>query len=196
MRRPIVWISLAGALIVAAAIVAITSTDEPVADRGAGNPQPAAVDFDRVLEEAPPPLAALYAQGDRLIPGGVDELHRQLIAVRGHPAVVNAWASWCGPCRFEFPHFQEAAARVGDRVAFIGVDTDDSDDAANTFLDQLPLPYPSVTDPDRQIFDEYEVRFALPATGFYNARGELQFVKQGPYESADALEADIHRYLG
>ena len=83
---------------------------------------------------------------------------------------------------------------MGKKVAFLGVDTDDSDAAARDYLNELPLPYPSISDPGRDIFDEYRVRFGLPATGFYNADGKLVFVKQGPYESTDDLLADIKRY--
>jgi cytochrome c biogenesis protein CcmG/thiol:disulfide interchange protein DsbE len=162
-------------------------------DSEAGNPESAAVDYQRALAGAPAPLAKLYDQGDTLIPGGVDELQAQLDALRGHPVVVNAWASWCGPCRFEFPFFQEAAAQYGERVAFLGVDSYDSDAAAETFLEELPLPYPSVTDPDRQIFDEWDLR-GLPATAFYDSKGERVYVRPGPYRDKEELIADLERY--
>lgn len=162
-------------------------------DAGAGNPQSAATDYEKALAGAPPALARLYANGDELIDGGADELHSQLAALDGHPAVVNVWASWCGPCRLEFPAFQKVSAERGDEVAFIGVDTDDSDAAARTFLEELPLPYPSVTDPDQQLKREYELR-GYPATAFYDAGGELRYVKQGPYTSVGELEADIDKY--
>jgi cytochrome c biogenesis protein CcmG, thiol:disulfide interchange protein DsbE len=162
-------------------------------DSGAGNPDSAAVDYEKALADAPPPLAKLYAQGDALIPGGVDEVQRQLDALRGHPVVVNAWASWCGPCRFEFPFFQEVAAQYGERVAFLGIDSYDSDAAAETFLDELPLPYPSVTDPDRDIWQEWDVR-GLPATAFYDSKGELVYVRPGPYRDKEELIAELERY--
>jgi cytochrome c biogenesis protein CcmG, thiol:disulfide interchange protein DsbE len=162
-------------------------------DSDAGNPESAAVDYDKALADAPRSLAKLYDQGDALIPGGVDELQRQLDALRGHPAVVNAWASWCGPCRSEFPFFQEVAARYGERVAFLGVDSYDSDAAAETFLDELPLPYPSITDPDRDVWGEWNIP-GLPATAFYDSKGERVYVRPGPYESAEDLIADVERY--
>jgi cytochrome c biogenesis protein CcmG, thiol:disulfide interchange protein DsbE len=162
-------------------------------DSGAGNPESAAGDYDKALADAPPALAKLYDQGDALIPGGVDELRRQLEALRGHPVVVNAWASWCGPCRFEFPFFQEVAARYGERVAFLGVDSYDSDAAAETFLEELPLPYPSVTDPDREVWQEWDVR-GLPATAFYDSKGERVHVRPGPYSDEAELIADLERY--
>jgi len=162
-------------------------------DSGSGNPQSERIDFKQALAGAPAPLAKLYANGDALVPGGLDELNSKLASVRGYPAVVNVWASWCGPCRFEFPDLQKVASERGKKVAFIGVDTDDSDDAAATFLDELPLPYPSITDPDKQVFDEYNLR-GLPATAFYDSAGELQYVKQGPYTSEEQLRADIDKY--
>jgi cytochrome c biogenesis protein CcmG/thiol:disulfide interchange protein DsbE len=162
-------------------------------DAGAGNPQSAAPDYEKALADAPPALARLYANGDQLIAGGADQLHSQLAALDGHPAVVNVWASWCGPCRLEFPAFQEISAERGDEVAFIGVDADDTDPAARGFLDELPLPYPSVTDPDQQLKSELHLR-GYPATAFYDSGGKLTFLKQGPYTSTAQLEADIDKY--
>ena len=52
--------------------------------------------------------------------GGTDAFRRQLAALRGYPVVVNKWASWCGPCRFEFPFFQRLVTKRGKQVAFLG----------------------------------------------------------------------------
>ena len=195
MRRPLIWISVAAVLIGAAAIVAVTSTDEGSGDPGSANPSSAGIDYDRALADAPPALERLYANGDELIAGGADELHDRIAALRGHPVVVNVWASWCGPCRSEFPDFQRVSAKLGDEVAFIGVDTYDDDDAARTFLDELPLPYPSVTDPDEDVKQELDL-VGLPGTAFYDAEGKRVYVKQGPYTSAEELRADVERYAG
>ena len=46
----------------------------------------------------------------------------RLSSYRGHPLVINYWASWCGYCIAEMPGFQKAYERVGSDVAFIGVD--------------------------------------------------------------------------
>ena len=173
----------------------IASGGDEVADPGAGNPESKATDYEAALAGAPPPLAALYEQGDELIPGALDAYRAELAKLEGHPVVVNLWASWCGPCRFEFPAFQQVAADRGTKVAFLGVDTFDNDEAARTFLEDLPLPYPSVTDPDKEVWNELEVR-GLPATAFYDPKGELQYLHQGPYSSPEDLEADLDKYLG
>jgi cytochrome c biogenesis protein CcmG, thiol:disulfide interchange protein DsbE len=151
-------------------------------------------DYERALAGAPKPLADLYADGDRLLSGGTEAFERRLADLRGYPVVVNKWASWCGPCREEFPHFQRLSARLGKRVAFIGVDADDSNEAATTFLEEYPVPYPSYTDPDQDLSREIGATVGFPATVFYDAGGERVFVKQGQYASQADLAADIRRY--
>jgi cytochrome c biogenesis protein CcmG/thiol:disulfide interchange protein DsbE len=164
---------------------------------GGGHQGGAPPDYAKVLAGAPPPLATLYEQANRLLPGGVDAYEERIVALRGYPVVVNVWASWCGPCRFEFPHFQRAAARYGKRVAFLGVDKQDSDDLAATFLREEPVPYPSYTDPDEEIAESVGDGGAtrgLPATAFYDRGGEVVFLKLGPYSEEAELRADIERF--
>ncbi|MEO8092446.1 MAG: TlpA disulfide reductase family protein [bacterium] len=147
------------------------------------------------LDAAPPQLQAIREQGNQLLDGGTRAFGARLDDLRGTPVVVNKWASWCGPCRAEFPHFQSVADEIGGEVAFLGVDSNDSADAAETFLSRLPLPYPSYLDPDQEINKQFlDSAVAFPATGFFRASGELAYVKLGQYESAEALAADIERY--
>ena len=153
-----------------------------------------APDYDQALAGAPPPLAKLYEQANRLLPGGTDGFERQLAALRGYPVVVNKWASWCGPCRVETPWFQRLSARLGERIAFLGVDSDDSSAAAGDFLREFPLPYPSFSDPDEEIAEAMKATIGFPATAFYDSSGELAYVHQGQYASIDDLTADIERY--
>src|SRR4029079_5395393 len=111
-----------------------------------------------------------------------------------YPVVVNVWASWCVPCRQEFPVLQQLFARYGKRVAFLGVHSDDSADAAATFLRENPVPYPSYTDPDKQLAETVGVRLGFPDTAFYDENGKLVYLKQGPYSEDSELEADVRRY--
>lgn len=150
-------------------------------------------DYERALAGAPAPLAALYAQANELLPGGIEAYEKRIESLAGYPVVVNAWASWCGPCRYEFPMLQELSARYGKRIAFIGIDSEDDADAARTFLEQEPVPYPSYSDPDKAIFDSLGAR-GFPDTAFYDRDGELVYLKQGQYADEAALEEDIRRY--
>jgi thiol-disulfide isomerase/thioredoxin len=150
-------------------------------------------DYGRALAGSPPPLAALHRQGIELLGGGQDAYEKRIEALRGYPVVVNVWASWCGPCRFEFPTLQRLSAKYGKRVAFLGVDTQDSDDAARTFLSEAPVPYPSYTDPGGDIKESLGDSFGLPDTALYDRKGELAYLKQGPYSEGSDLRADIER---
>jgi thiol-disulfide isomerase/thioredoxin len=161
---------------------------------GGGTSTAKAPDYKQALAGAAKPLAKLYAQGDRLVSGGTSAFGSQLRALRGHPVVVNVWASWCEPCRMEFPYLQRLSAKYGKRVAFVGVDTNDNDAAARTFLAELPLPYPSYTDPNKDIAQSVGATVGLPDTVYYDASGKQVFVKQGQYASEGDFAADIKRY--
>lgn len=161
-------------------------------DSGTGADAPS---YDAALERAPKELAALYANGPELIEGGRPAFEDTLASVEGYPVVVNAWGSWCGPCREEFPYFQGQAAERLDEVAFLGIDTEDSPDAYETFIRDYPIPYPSVADPDGEYAEWTNPSLiGLPNTLFYDAEGELVYSHFGPYESEEDLAADIERY--
>ena len=151
-------------------------------------------DYPTALAGSPAPLAALHKQADRLLGGGVDAYEARIAALAGYPIVTNVWASWCGPCREEFPTLQKLSARYGRKVAFLGVNSKDGDDTAATFLEEAPLSYPSYTDPDGRIATSLGTVGGLPDTAFYNQAGELCFLKQGQYAKQSELEADVRRY--
>ncbi len=143
---------------------------------------------------ASPPLVEIYDQSNELLPGGPDAFKERLAELKGSPVVVNKWASWCGPCREEFPYFQRQARERGGKVAFLGVNSGDNDGAAKKFLDQYPVPFPSYLDGDVTVAKEFEGALAWPTTAFYDSKGKLANVHQGVYEDEAALAADIERY--
>ena len=144
------------------------------------------------LAGAPAPLAALYEQPNTILDSGFD---RRIDELKGHPIVINKWASWCRPCRAEFPIFQRVATERGKEVAFLGVNAADKRPAAEKFLGERPLPYPSYEDPDEDIARELKAAKFFPMTVFVDSSGKTAFVKAGEYTSAAELEADIDKYL-
>jgi cytochrome c biogenesis protein CcmG/thiol:disulfide interchange protein DsbE len=146
------------------------------------------------LAGAPAPLAGLHRQANQLLGGGAQAFEDRLRALRGHPVVVNKWASWCPPCRDEFPYFQRLSVELGRKVAFIGVDSRDDTGPARAFLEDYPLSYPSYEDPDEAVAKVFGGHLAFPATAFYDRSGRRVFVKQGGYESEARLREDIERY--
>ena len=161
---------------------------------GPGNPESAATDYEKALADAPAPLASLYEQPNEVLSGGLPAYEDRIAGLEGHPIVVNKWASWCGPCRAEFPFFQKQAAKQGEKIAFLGVDGQDADDAAADFLEQLPVPYPSYSDPDLEISKSIDAEREFPATVFYGADGDIAYVHRGGYQEEADLVADIERY--
>jgi len=182
---------LAALLAVAATLALAACGSGSEADGNYGDDAP---DYGAALAGAPAPLAALHSQANQLLDGGGAAFERRLKRLRAYPIVANKWASWCGPCRAEFPYFQDLAAALGKRVAFLGVDSDDSEDAARTFLSEHPVPYPSYSDPDQEIAAAMEATLGFPATAFYDSSGELVHVKLGGYARQADLRADIERY--
>jgi cytochrome c biogenesis protein CcmG, thiol:disulfide interchange protein DsbE len=163
---------------------------------GAGNPDSkiTAKQATTPIDGAPPQLASIRAQGNQILDGGEDAFAQRLDELRGTPVVVNKWASWCGPCRLEFPSFQSEAEKRGGETAFLGVLSDDSRDAGESFLGQLPLPYPSYLDEGKAIAGEIGAPQNFPATAFYDSTGKLVYTRQGVYPDQEALAADIDRY--
>jgi len=177
-----------GALVLAALLYSGCGSSE---EGRSGGSHP---NYEKALAGAPAPLAALHGQANELLPGGVDAYEKRIAELRGYPVVVNVWASWCGPCREEFPVLQDLSARYGKKVAFVGIDKEDAEDAAATFLREEPVPYPSYSDPDGDIADSIGASRGVPDTAFYDSSGELVYLKQGPYAEHSELEADVRRY--
>lgn len=106
----------------------------------------------------------------------------------GKTTVVNFWASWCGPCRNEWPILQQAS-NAHPNIRFIGINTQDSLDKARSWVSNNPTNY-------LHIFDERAVMKAslttvpnrgMPITVILNSNGEITYWFSGEISSA-ALE--------
>ena len=147
-----------------------------------------------VKEATAPALREVRQQAGQLLDGGPDAFKARLAELRGHPVVVNQWASWCGPCRFEFPFLRDQANKHGHRVAFLGVDSKDSRSEAEEFLQKIPVPFPHYYDEDAEIARVFRGGRAWPTTAFYDAAGKLVYTHAGAYATEEKLEQDILKY--
>ena len=187
---------LAAAALVAVLVIGLTQAGDD-GDGSAGAPVSVydAAKAERELAGAPEPLAGLYRERSRLLPGGRKAFEARLRKLRGRPIVVNAWAAWCGPCRIEFPAFQELSVARGKEIAFLGINANDNSDDARAFLADFPVPYPSYEDPRFNITRSLGAAVGLPQTVFIDRKGEVAYIHPGQYRRPGDLAADIERYL-
>jgi cytochrome c biogenesis protein CcmG/thiol:disulfide interchange protein DsbE len=102
---------------------------------------------------------------------------RMTLPRAGRPLVVNFWASWCPPCRIEFPLLHEAWRRWGNRVQFAGVLYRNSASGARAFLVRMGDPpdgsYPNLIDPGSNTAIDFGV-YGLPETFFIDRYGVIR----------------------
>ncbi|MDO9485433.1 MAG: TlpA disulfide reductase family protein [Actinomycetota bacterium] len=95
----------------------------------------------------------------------------------GKVVVMNVWASWCAPCRFEAPDLQEVwEQEKGKGVQFVGLDTRDSTTSAQAFVDRFGVTYPQAVDTDGQVqllFRDTLPAQAIPSTLIVDAEGNV-----------------------
>jgi cytochrome c biogenesis protein CcmG/thiol:disulfide interchange protein DsbE len=86
--------------------------------------------------------------------------------LKGHPVVINFWASWCLPCREEAPLLERTWRRYRDEgVIFLGVNIKDAGSDAKAFVEEFDITYPVVRDLDQELTRSFGVR-GLPETFF------------------------------
>ncbi|MFD8112283.1 TlpA family protein disulfide reductase [Streptomyces microflavus] len=109
---------------------------------------------------------------------------------RGEVVVVNAWASWCGPCRAEAPALNRIQRKLGDRgVRVMGINNDTELRAARAFEGDYALGYPSLHDPLGKQFFKLPKGLVntqgLPFTVFVDRAGKLAGAVSGGVSEED-----------
>jgi cytochrome c biogenesis protein CcmG/thiol:disulfide interchange protein DsbE len=117
-----------------------------------------------------------------------------LSSLRGRPVIVNFWASWCIPCREEFPLLVDAYERhSGEGLEILGVIHDDGPEAATEFANSFGATWPMLNDVDDVAWRAYMGAF-LPVTYFVDREGVIQSVSYGAPPSG-FLDDEIEKIL-
>jgi cytochrome c biogenesis protein CcmG, thiol:disulfide interchange protein DsbE len=197
-RNRWLWLGGTAGMLVAAAVVIALAASGGSSGKGPSLTPVAA--GKRAAPAAPLPpgghvprqIEADLREGNEVLEGQVEE---RLAALKGVPVVVNMWASWCPNCKHEFPFFQSlSAGEFKDRVAFLGLDSQDTRSNAESFLRQHPLVYPSIFDETAQQAQSIGAGRGWPTTIYYDHTGQRTFVHEGAYQSEAALGEDIRTY--
>ena len=106
-----------------------------------------------------------------------DEILSDLIS-SGDPLVLNVWASWCIPCRSEAPLLSAAYETFGDDVSFVGIDIEDTQDAARAFISEYGLEFDNYFDRSGSVRSTLG-GVGVPITYFFAPGGELVYQHSG-----------------
>lgn len=113
----------------------------------------------------------------------------------GKVVMVNFWATWCPPCRYEIPELLELKKEYGDKLEIVGIsEDDDGPDGVVHFAMQKGMSYPIVM-ATREIVRSYGGVPALPTTFLINTQGRVVAKHSGLYPK-EAYDQEIRALLG
>lgn len=113
--------------------------------------------------------------------------------LKGKPVVLNFWATWCVPCYQEHPVLVQNAQLLGDRVQFVGVVFNDTEDKIQAFLRERGEAYPTVIDDAGKTAIAYGVG-GVPETFFLDPTGKIVAKYEGPM-SGDILQSYVAKAM-
>jgi cytochrome c biogenesis protein CcmG/thiol:disulfide interchange protein DsbE len=110
-----------------------------------------------------------------------------LTQLKGHPIILNWWASWCEPCRTEMPLLTETARNLDQGLIIIGVNLKESEAEVQHFADQYKLGFKLVRDEQALLSFSYGLR-GLPQTIFIDRAGIVRAIVRGPLAAETLAE--------
>ncbi|MEM0954481.1 MAG: TlpA disulfide reductase family protein [Pseudomonadota bacterium] len=103
----------------------------------------------------------------------------RLSEYRGQVVLINFWASWCGPCRQEFPHLDALHQKYQDLgFTVFGVNVEQDRNSAEKTLRDIPVSFPVLFDDENRVSETYDVD-AMPATVLVDRSGQIRFMHRG-----------------
>lgn len=127
----------------------------------------------------------------------VDEVaFKKLLAPSGKPLLINFWATWCDPCREEFPDLVEIDHEYKGKIDFITISLDDPADINTVvprFLASMKAEMPAYllkTADESAVISSISKSWAggMPFTALYNTKGELTYFREGKVVMATLRE--------
>jgi cytochrome c biogenesis protein CcmG/thiol:disulfide interchange protein DsbE len=125
-----------------------------------------------LVGRAAPPFSLPTVDGERTV---------SLESLRGKPAVINFWATWCVPCYQEHPALNGAAQALAGEVQFLGIVYEDEPARVGAFLRERGNAYPSLLDEGGRMAIAYGV-YGVPETYFLDGAGRIVEKYVGPLD--------------
>jgi thiol-disulfide isomerase/thioredoxin len=114
-----------------------------------------------------------------------------LASLRGAPAIVQFWASWCTPCQAEAPALERFATSTAGRGKIVAVDYSEDAGAARSFVDRYHWTFPVLSDPDGTAGQRFGLA-GLPTTFVLDAAGRIVATLRGPQTERSLESALAH----
>jgi thiol-disulfide isomerase/thioredoxin len=156
--------------------------------------RPAVKAAPTVMEGGTDVGAAMPAYSAKLLDGKTFDIGQE----KGQVVLINVWATWCGPCRFEIPELQALHNKYAGRgFKVVGVSVDETGvDAVKPFVEENKITYPIVLDTDGKIANVLRTT-VLPTSVIIGRNGKIIWRKIGavmPNETA-SVDAVVQRAL-
>jgi peroxiredoxin len=120
------------------------------------------------------PLPKPFAAPDFTLPGEDGKTYR-LSDYRGKVVVLNFWATWCPPCRYEMPSMERAHKKVqGEKIVLLAINVGENEDRVFEFTGQYPVTFPLLLDTEGAVIRKYPV-IGLPTTFVVDPRGIVTY---------------------
>ncbi len=128
---------------------------------------------------------------------GSDGKTVSLSDLRGHPVVVNFWASWCGPCQAEMPLLEDLSRDTSLRdkgLVFYGVDIGEKEATVQSFMSAHGFTFPVLLDARQDIAEAYNIR-AIPATFFIDKDGVIKARRDGAFANKVEIARELAKIV-
>lgn len=126
----------------------------------------------------------------------VDGNLHQLSDYRGKVVVLNFWATWCPPCRYEMPAMERLRQQVqGDAIVVLAINVGEDEDTVFEFTGSYPVEFPLLLDQQGKVIEDYPV-VGLPTTYIIGPQGRIRYRAVGSREWDDpALIEELRALL-
>lgn len=118
-----------------------------------------------------------------------------LEGLQGKPVILNFWATWCPPCRYEMPFLQAIYDEYASQgLVLLEIDIGESLSTVKKYFADNNLSMPALLDSNNQVSSRYAIT-AIPTTFFIDKNGVIKFKKIGAFLSEDEIINELNKIL-